>query len=300
MDYHGDNQDMSTIGIIGNGFVGRAVAYGFADRDRERGKEPKHQILIYDKYKQSDELDVVLDRSELIFICLPTPFHEEELRIDLSICDRMMEEISPRIAGQGKPVVIKSTVVPGTTRRYSNTYPEVPFAFNPEFLTEANYLEDFINADRTVVGADNDWIGQKVIDLYRTCFPTTRIVRMSSAAAEIVKYQCNVMLAAKVAISNIFYDICHAEEVSYDDVKEAVAIDKRIGPSHLNVTTERGFGGKCFPKDLGAIIGRCRELKIDHQLLEAMFSYNLRIRKVYDWHEIAGAKQGGRKYPDST
>jgi len=71
---------------------------------------------------------------------------------------------------------------------------------NPEFLTEANYLQDFVSADRIVVGADNDWVAQKVIDLYRTCFPTAKIMHLSTAAAEIVKYQANVMLAAKVAL----------------------------------------------------------------------------------------------------
>jgi UDPglucose 6-dehydrogenase len=207
-----------------------------------------------------------------------------------------MEEICPQIVGKGKVVVIKSTVIPGTTRRYEEKYPGVPFAFNPEFLTESNYLQDFIKADRIVIGAENNWIGQKIIGLYRTCFPATHILRMSSTAAEIVKYQCNVLLAAKVGISNVFYDICQKEGVNYTDVKRAVALDARIGESHLEVTTERGFGGKCFPKDLGAIIGQCRELDVDCKLLEELFAYNLRIRKVHDWQEIAGASVGGRKY----
>jgi len=84
--------------------------------------------------------------------------------------------------------------------------------------------------------------------------------------------------------------------VNYGDVKKAVALDPRIGDSHLDVTSQRGFGGKCFPKDLGAIIGRCRELGVDCKLLEAVHTYNLRIRKVRDWREIAGATVGGRIY----
>ena len=121
---------------------------------------------------------------------------------------------------------------------------------------------------------------------------------MSTVAAEIVKYQSNVMLASKVALANVFYDLCKAENVNYDDVKKAVALDKRIGSSHLDVTTERGFGGKCFPKDLGAIIGCCKELGVDCKLLEEIHAYNLRIRKVRDWHEIAGATVGGRIYKE--
>ncbi len=287
---------MSTIGIIGYGFVGRSVEYGFVDHDREHGFEPKHTALIYDRYKDMHKLQDVLSDSEILFVCLPTPYDEGKLEIDLSIFDEVMAEICPVIARLGKVVVVKSTVVPGTTRRYAETYPEVPFAMNPEFLTEANYLQDFVNPDRIVIGADNDWVAQKLIDLYRTSFASATIVRMSTVAAEIVKYQANIMLASKVAISNIFYDLCEANGVNYDDIKKAVALDKRIGSSHLDVTTERGFGGKCFPKDLGAIIGRCREVGVDCKALEEIHAYNLRIRKVRDWHEIAGATVGGRIY----
>ncbi len=287
---------MSTIGIIGYGFVGRSVEYGFVDHDRERGFEPKHTALIYDRYKDLHKLKDVLSKSEIIFVCLPTPYDESKLKIDLSIFDEVMAEICPVIAREGKVVVVKSTVVPGTTRRYAETYPEIPFAMNPEFLTEANYLQDFVNPDRIVIGADNDWVAQKLIDLYRTSFASATIVRMSTVAAEIVKYQANIMLASKVAISNIFYDLCQANGVNYDDVRKAVALDKRIGTSHLDVTTERGFGGKCFPKDLGALIGRCRDLGVDCKPLEEIHAYNLRIRKVRDWHEIAGATVGGRIY----
>ncbi len=287
---------MSTIGIIGYGFVGRSVEYGFVDHDRERGFVPKHRALIYDRFKDMQTLEEVLLESEIIFVCLPTPYDEDKLKIDLSIFDEVMAEICPVIARRGKVVVVKSTVVPGTTRRYAETYPEVPFSMNPEFLTEANYLQDFVNPDRIVIGADNDWVAQKLIDLYRTSFPAATIIRMSTVAAEIVKYQANVMLASKVALANIFYDLCEANGVNYDDVKKAVALDKRIGSSHLDVTTERGFGGKCFPKDLGAIIGYCRELGVDGKALEEIHDYNLRVRKVRDWQEIAGATVGGRIY----
>ena len=287
---------MSTIGIIGYGYVGRSVEYGFVDYDRERGFEPKHRVLIYDKFKGPHDLNGLLRKSEIIFACLPTPYDEHKLKIDLSIYDDMMARICPKIAGKGKVVVIKSTVAPGTTQRYARRYPNVPFAMNPEFLTEANYLQDFVSADRIIVGADNDWVAQKVIDLYRTCFPAATIIHLSTVAAEIVKYQANVMLAAKVALANVFYDLCRVQNVNYEDVKKAVALDPRIGRSHLDVTSERGFGGKCFPKDLGAIIGRCHELGVDCQLLEAVHAYNLRIRKVRDWREIAGATVGGRIY----
>lgn len=283
------------IGIVGYGFVGKSVEFGFKHND------VGHNIFIHDRFKDSMSLLDVLVKSEIIFLCLPTPFNEETLEIDLSIYDEVIDEICPKIEGTGKILVIKSTVVPGTTERYSKKYPNVPFVFNPEFLTEANYLMDFINSERIVLGTNNDWILQSVIMLYRTMshFRETPILSMSSSAAEIVKYQCNILLASKIAVSNIFYDICEKMDVSYEDVREAVGLDNRIGKSHMGVTTERGFGGKCFPKDLGAFIGKCKSLDVDCSVLQEVFDYNSRIRKVKDWREIAGATVGGRNYSKS-
>jgi UDPglucose 6-dehydrogenase len=229
---------------------------------------------------------------------LPTPFFEDILKIDLSIYNEALAEICPKVAGTGKILVIKSTVAPGTTRDYAELYPDVHFCFNPEFLTEANYLFDFVNTERIIVGAENDWVSQSVIMLYRSMphFRETTILQMSTTAAEIVKYQCNAILATRVAVSNVFYDICQEEGVSYEDVKKGVELDERIGSSHISVTSERGFGGKCFPKDLGAVIGKSKEIGVDCKLLEEVYEYNNRIRKVKDWHEIAGATAGGRDY----
>ena len=288
---------MSNIGIIGHGFVGKSVEFGFSNP-----KEVGHDIRVHDKFKESCPLKEVLDKSEVLFLCLPTPFHEEELKIDLSIYDEAIDEICPQIENQGKILVIKSTVVPGTTERYAKKYPNVPFVFNPEFLTEANYLMDFVNPTRIVFGSSNDWVSQTMIMLYRTMphFVNTPILTMGSTAAEVVKYQCNVLLAGKIAMANVFYDLCKEMNVQYTDVQKAVGMDDRIGPSHMDITTERGFGGKCFPKDLGAFIGKCNEIGVDGKILEEIFNYNSRIRKIKDWHEIAGATVGGRDYSEKT
>ena len=93
---------MSTIGIIGYGYVGRSVEYGFVDYDRERGFEPKHHAIVYDKYKGPYDLHGLLRKSDIIFACLPTPYDEQKLKIDLSIYDDMMAVICPKLAGKGK------------------------------------------------------------------------------------------------------------------------------------------------------------------------------------------------------
>jgi len=265
------------IGIVGYGFVGKALDFGF---------NSSHSVLVHDKYQEGTlPLKEVLESSEVIFFCLPTPFHEDTLHIDLSIYDEVIKEASQLVSG--KIFVIKSTVVPGTTQKYSELYPNNEYVFNPEFLTEVNANEDFVNASRIVVGGSGQAL-MNVVYLYRECshFKYTRVLTMTPTEAEIVKYQANVTLATRVAISNYFYDICEELGADYSRVREGVILDDRIGPSHNTVTEERGFGGKCFIKDLAAIIGKGDDLGIDTSLPKEIFNYNLRIRKVEDWKDI--------------
>ncbi len=270
---------MSNIGIIGYGIVGKATAYGFKDGNN---------IKYYDKYKDSDSLRDVVKFSEFIFVCLPTPYKKD--KIDLSIMDENIDKIAELSKNTDKIIIIKSSVVPGTTRNYSKKYKNNKFCFNPEFLTEANYLEDFVNADRIVIGADNDKIGLRVINLYRERFPKTPIYNTDLTTAEMVKYMANCLLATKVIFANEIYDLCEKLGIEYEEVKKMVSADRRIGATHLDVTSARGFGGKCFPKDIIALIGLYKELGIDSSLLETFWRKNLRIRKIRYWEEIPFVK----------
>lgn len=276
------------LGIIGYGIVGQALAYGFSQPEIKN----KYEIRFYDKYKDTDSLESVVSGSEFIFICLPTPMKEDESGIDLSIIEGSVAEITKYTNGTDKVIVIKSTVVPGTTASLEKKYPKSNFAMNPEFLTEANYLEDFLTADRTVVGANNDLISRRLVALYRQRFPHMKIFQTDSTTAEMVKYMANSFLATKVIFANEMYSICQALGIKYEEVKAMVVGDHRIFDSHLNVTTSKGFGGKCFPKDVVALIGRARELKVEPKLLETAWSINKKIRKVRDWEEIPFAVEG--------
>lgn len=283
------------VGIVGHGFVGQALEYGFKDT---------HNIFIHDKFKSDSwGLEEVLFSSNIIFFCLPTPFIENSMRIDLSIYDEVISECSKLCSD--KIFVIKSTVVPETTKNYQNLYPNNKFAFNPEFLTEVNANEDFINSSRIVLGSDDSSVLSVLRDLYRSCphFSDTNIIEMNSTEAEIVKYQANVTLATRVAISNYFYDICESTGSDYSKVRLGVISDSRIGSSHNTVTSDRGFGGKCFVKDLAAIIGKGNDLGIDVGLVEEVFNYNMRIRGNQDWLDIPGAvsiSSGGINYCSSS
>ncbi len=276
------------LGIIGYGIVGQAMAYGFSQPEIKN----KYEIKYYDKYKETASLEEVVAGSEFIFICLPTPMKEDESGIDLSIIENSIAEISKYTNGTDKIIVIKSTVVPGTAAELEKRYPKSNFAMNPEFLTEANYLEDFVNADRTVVGANNDLTSRRVVALYRQRFPHMKIFQTDTTTAEMVKYMANSLLATKVIFANEMFELCQALGIKYEEVKSMVVADHRIFDSHLDVTTARGFGGKCFPKDVVALIGRAKQLKLDPRLLETVWSVNKKIRKVHDWEEIPFAVEG--------
>lgn len=266
----------NTIGIVGYGIVGQAVEYGFKSE----------QIFRYDKFKDYLSLEEVCQKSEFIFICVPTPVLADGSGIDLSIVEENVDLIAKYIAGTDKIIVIKSTSIPGTTARFAKKYPAVNFAFNPEFLTEANFLEDFVNSDRCVIGAFDDLTSRRLVSLYKKHFPKMPIFQSDPTTAEMVKYMANCYLATKVVFANEMFDLCEKLGIKYEEVKKLTVADHRIYDSHLDVTTMRGFGGKCFPKDMMALIGLADKLGVETELLDTAWKKNLKIRKVKDWEEI--------------
>jgi len=272
---------MANIGIMGYGVVGQATGLGF--------KSKGHTLFYYDKFKETESLESVAEKSDFILLCLPTPYKDN--KIDLSIIDETVELLSKVTDGTDKIVIIKSTVIPGTTEGLGKKYPKTKFAFNPEFLTEANANLDFLNPDRVVVGADAGEVGQRVVALYEKDFPEVPVFISDSKSAEMVKYMANCLLATKVIFANEFFDLCQQLGIDYPKVKEMVVADRRIGKSHLDITaTFRGFGGKCFPKDMIAIMAVFKELGVDDFLLETVWQKNLKIRKEKDWEEIPFVK----------
>lgn len=280
---------MTKIGIVGWGVVGQAIGKGLETKG--------HEIFWYDKYKDGPHsLEDMVKESEFIFLCLPTPMFSDEAGIDLSVMKEVVDEIAPKIKNTNRVLVIKSTVIPGTTLKYKKKYPNVNFVMNPEFLTEANALGDFLKPDRTIIGAFSRGVAGRLAGLYQDLYgPDSKIFITDPTTAEMVKYMSNALLATKVIFANEMYDLCTALGIKYEEVKDMVAADARIGPTHLDVTTVKGFGGKCFPKDMVALIGFAKDEKIDHSLLSTVWKKNLKIRQVRDWEDIEGAVNEKKK-----
>lgn len=273
---------MATIGIIGWGVVGQATGKGFAKA---------HKVIWNDPYQEgSTPLKDLIKESEYIFVCVPTPMFSDESGIDLSIVNKVVSQVAPKIKNSKKVLIIKSSVIPGTTASFAKRYPAVKFAMNPEFLTEINAPWDFIYTDRVVIGAFDEGVATRTAKLHRDVVGyKVKIFLTDPTTAEMVKYMANTFMATKVVYANEMYELAEKLGINYDDVQEMVAADKRIGGTGFKVTPYRGFGGKCFPKDTVALLGLAKKLKIDLSVLKTAWKRNLKIRKVKDWEEIDGA-----------
>ena len=179
---------MKKIGIVGNGFVGSAIAAGFSLHA---------DVSIYDKdpRRSLDSLEKTVNESEFIFVGVPTPMEStSDGTISLDILDSVMEEINTLNRRTDNIFILKSTIVPGTTQRYIEKYPNLNIIFNPEFLTERAARLEFINASRIVLGG-HPALCARVEGLYRDRFPITKIIKTDTKSAEFINYMCNCFFA---------------------------------------------------------------------------------------------------------
>ena len=271
------------IGIIGRGFVGEAVYQGLREH---------YTIHPYDKYvgERSNCIDLqdLCLKSEFLFVCLPTPMNRDG-SCNTSIVESTIREIN-QITDGNHVVIIKSTVPPGTTERLNAKYSNLNIVFNPEFLTEANYIDDFKNQNRIIIGGPRPH-STRVKNLFEKVFRDVPIIKTSSTIAEMVKYTANCFLATKVSFANEIKQLCDATCVDYDKVIEYATYDDRLGTSHWKVPGPDGhfgFGGSCFPKDVNGLINYSKALDVKMNVLEATWQTNLTVRPEKDWEELEG------------
>lgn len=285
---------MHKVGIIGLGFVGTAV---------ETGLQSVADIKIYDKYKPSDSLEDVVNGSDILFVCLPTPMDQNTGMCDTSIIEQEVDNIV-KVAKTKKTIVIKSTVPPGTTQKLNLKYKRKHiFVFNPEFLREKTFIQDFLDQDRIILGYESSYptdignfdvfihkLDKLYADFTKTQKKSAQIVKCPSAIAEMAKYIGNCFLATKVMFFNEMQEICKAANIDYNAAASLACMDNRIGWSHTKVPGDKGlygFGGSCFPKDMNALIYFAKQHDIDPMIIESVWTKNLLIRQEYDWEKLA-------------
>ena len=286
---------MYNIGIIGNGFVGSAIASGFALHAN---------VFVYDTNpkKTINTFEEVIG-CEFIFIAVPTPMNVINAnKIDLSIVRNVFDKINKHNESKENIFILKSTVLPGTTNILAKEYPNLEIVFNPEFLTERSARLDFINASRIVLGGA-DLACDRVSALYRDRFPHTHIVSTDPTSAEFIKYMCNCFFATKISYMNEMRQASDKLGLDWDSIIRGFLTDGRIGNSHVDVPGHdghMGFGGKCFPKDINAFINFFKDTKVKPTVLSAAWQKNVEVREENDWEKIEGATSKGENNDRSS
>ena len=275
------------IGIIGRGFVGSAVANGFSSNT---GFDSDLKIYDKDPSRSLNNLDETINKSDFIFLSLPTP-SKKDGSISLSLLEKSLNEINEINQNTDNILLLRSTVVPGTSQKFQNKYKNIRIVFNPEFLTERSAFFDFINQSRIIIGGLPENV-KKVANLYHDRFGNhLPIIKTNYETAELIKYMNNCFFATKVSFLNEMKIIADSVGANWTEAVEGFILDGRIGHSHINVPGhdgKLGFGGSCFPKDVQALIAFAKNLDIDLNTLEGAWKTNLKVRPEKDWEELKG------------
>jgi UDPglucose 6-dehydrogenase len=256
------------VGIYGVGMVGGALKRYFE-------KKPNYQIYLYDK-KGLGSLEE-LNKADYIYVCLPTPYIPEKG------CDTSIIEEGIDLIKGNKVIIIKSTVVPGTTQALQDRFPQHKFLFNPEFLTEETSDQDMSFPDRQIIGyTKQSFTIAKDILLQLPLASYERIV--PTQVAEFVKYAGNTWFSVKVATNNELYDLAKKTgltEEEWEEVVSGMAADKRIGRTHLTINHKgkRGYWGHCLPKDIKALLDFAKEKGVEMPVRSATNQYNDKLLK---------------------
>lgn len=288
------------IAVVGTGYVGLVVGACLAENGNEvvcvdsdeakiraldEGRIPIYEPGLDELVRRNRRtgrlaftplLAPAVEASEIVLIAVGTPA-EEDGSADLSRVLDVARDIARALRGY-TVIVAKSTVPPGTAARLREVVgreTKHPFSVvsNPEFLKQGAAIEDFMRPDRVVIGADDRRAAEIMRSLYA---PFTRtgapILVMDCASAELSKYAANAMLATRVSFMNEMANVCEHFAGDIDQVRRAVAADRRIGPAFLFAGV--GYGGSCFPKDVRALAALARDRGYPCRILEAVQAVN--------------------------
>jgi len=292
------------ISVVGSGYVGLITAAGFAEKAHNvvcvdvvrakvesinRGESPIYEESLDEilhkvvgrNLRASMDLHAAVLGSDLTFICVGTPSRPNG-SIELKYVKESARQVGMALSGKKifHVVVVKSTVIPGTTddiirpilEKASGMTAGVGFglAMNPEFLREGIAVEDFRKPDRIIVGAsDSKTMG--ILERLYAGFPTA-FFATDLRTAEMIKYASNAFLATKISFINEVGNVCKSLGVDTHKVAEGMGLDKRISPHFLRAGI--GFGGSCFPKDVKSLVYRAKELGIKPRILQAVLDVN--------------------------
>lgn len=299
------------ISVTGTGYVGLVSAAGFAEHDHdvtcidivcekvdqinakkspiyEKGLNEILEARVGKNLTATLDADNAIVESDITYICVGTPSGKNG-EINLGYVQEVSRQIGKVLAEKDDyhVVVVKSTVVPGTTRdvvipileQYAKKKAGKDFgvAMNPEFLREGVAVKDFLEPDRIVIGG----IDQRSIDACKECYEgfAAPVLEVDLSTAEMIKYASNTLLATKISFINEIGNICKKMGIDAYDVAKGVGLDHRISPHFL--AAGLGFGGSCFPKDVKALRNKAEEMAIEHDIMNSVLLVNENQPKIF-------------------
>ena len=262
------------LGIVGHGFVGSAVNQGFTKN--------VNKYIVDPKYYSSNTIESLIEfKPNATFVAVPTP-QLETGECNTEILEGVMLQLNK---SKGLLVIVKSTVPAYKLQKIQDECINLRIVYNPEFLTEKNYIDDFVNPPMHVFGgvnADTDSV-EKLYKEHSGCAECP-VYKTDIVTASMVKYCINGLLATKVTFMNEMYDILKAAKgTDWKTFTEIISNDPRVGKTHMKVPGndgQRGYAGSCFPKDTNALAWFAREiLNTPFTQLETSIKINDTLRK---------------------
>ncbi|MER3523043.1 MAG: UDP-glucose 6-dehydrogenase [Ignavibacteria bacterium] len=294
------------LSVIGTGYVGLVVGTCFAETGNDvicvdvderkldmlrRGESPIFEPGLTDLLKKNlqekrltftSDLTSAVQKSEIIFLALPTP-RSEDSSADLQHVLAVADQIA-RVMNGYKIIVNKSTVPVGTADKVreiiaKGTNHEFDVVSNPEFLKEGAAVNDFMKPDRIVIGSRSRRALAVMQDLYAPFVRTGNpLIVMDERSSELTKYAANSFLATKVSFMNEIANICELVGADIDLVRKGMGTDPRVGPQFLFAGV--GYGGSCFPKDVAALLKSAADHGYTFEILSAVENVNKRQKEL--------------------
>jgi UDPglucose 6-dehydrogenase len=267
--------EKTTIGIVGYGFVGKAVAQ----------LNEFFPVEIYDPFIDEYMFNLKAFKQDIVFVCVPTP-SKENGELDTTIVEQVTKQWRG-LTTKESILVVKSTVPPGTTAMLCNMFSTDKIIHNPEFLSQNTAMEDFRKPEEVVIGHYNRSAAEKLVNLYKKYYPLNLEVPYYvglGVEAEMLKMVRNSYYALKVSFFNQVEELCDMHEIEYSKFREMLTLGGRhpwLASQHTMVPGpdgKYGFGGACLPKDSEGLCRVAEQVGVEMTVLKEAIAYNKRRR----------------------
>jgi nucleotide sugar dehydrogenase len=290
------NKQRKTIGVIGCGFVGKAIVEYFKTHFNVVARDVSYEQMfthvdgrIESKFMSVEDKNNYdrINSCDLVVVCVPTEMQKDG-KVDISIVEEMVSKLT-----NADLILIKSTVPPGTTDYLSKKY-SMPLAFSPEFLGESSYATHWwkgyahptdLTKHSFIIFGGERFIVSDIVEFFKVISgPSCKYMCTDAKTAEFVKYFENIAGAMKVAFCNEMYEAANVFGIDYNEARELFLLDNRFfDPNHTLVFKDkRGFSGKCYPKDLIGFIRALESSGYVSKLLRGIWNRNIEFLKKND------------------